>query len=101
MSDAMRVSHIELKRFLHEHVYRHQRVLRMTLKARRVVKELFQAFASEIRLMPAEYRDMAVRAEARDGMAGRARTVADYIAGMTDRYAILEHRRLFEPAERT
>jgi len=101
MSDATRASHIELKRFLHEHVYRHQRVLRMTLKARRVVKELFHAFTSEIRLMPAEYRDMATRAEARDGMAGRARTVADYIAGMTDRYAILEHRRLFEPAERT
>jgi dGTPase len=101
MSDAMRAAHVELKQFLHEHVYRHQRVLRMTLKAKRVIQELFEAFVSEIRLMPAEHRDSALRAEAREGIAGRARTVADYIAGMTDRYAILEHRRLFDPGERT
>jgi dGTPase len=55
----------------------------------------------EIRLMQAEHRDHAIAAEARDGMAGRARMVADYIAGMTDRYAILEHRRLFDPGART
>ena len=67
-----RSAHVELKRFLHEHVYRHQRVLRMTIKARRVVQELFDAFMDEIRLMPAEYRDTATRAEARDG-SGRAR----------------------------
>jgi len=101
MSDAVRAAHIELKRFLYEHVYRHQRVLRMTLKARRVVRELFEAFGGETRLMPAEYREHACRAEERSGAAGRARIVADYIAGMTDRYAILEHRRLFDPAERT
>jgi dGTPase len=101
MSDAMRAAHVELKRFLHENVYRHQRVLRMTLKARRVVRELFVAFMDEPRLLPAEYCESAARAEARSGLAGRARTVADYIAGMTDRYAILEHRRLFDPAERT
>ncbi len=101
MSDAVRAAHVELKRFLYEHVYRHQRVLRMTLKARRVVRELFEAFGSETRLMPAEYREHARRAEERSGAAGRARIVADYIAGMTDRYAILEHRRLFDPGERT
>ncbi|HEY2416302.1 MAG TPA: deoxyguanosinetriphosphate triphosphohydrolase [Steroidobacteraceae bacterium] len=101
MSDATRAAHVELKQFLYEHVYRHQRVLRMTLKARRVVKELFEAFMAEIRLMPAEHRDRAMAAAARDGMAGRARMVADYIAGMTDRYAILEHRRLFDPGART
>ena len=101
MSDAMRANHVELKQYLNEHVYRHQRVLRMTLKARRVVRELFDTFAAEIRLMPDEYLEAAVRADARDGYAGRARIVADYIAGMTDRYAILEHQRLFDPAERT
>jgi len=101
MSDATRAAHVELKQFLYEHVYRHQRVLRMTLKARRVVKELFEAFMDEIRLMPAEHRDHAISAEASAGMAGRARMVADYIAGMTDRYAILEHRRLFDPGART
>ena len=52
-------------------------------------------------LQPEEYQVTTVAAEARDGLHGRARTVADYIAGMTDRYAILEHRRLFDPTERT
>jgi dGTPase len=55
----------------------------------------------EIKLMPAEHRDTALRAEQHAGIAGRARIVADYVAGMTDRYAILEYRRLFDPAERT
>ena len=101
MSDAMRAQHLELKAFLRDQVYRHQRVLRMTTKARRVVSELFAAFMEEIKLMPAEYRDGAQRAAARDGVAGAARIVADYIAGMTDRYAIMEYRRVFDPAERT
>jgi dGTPase len=101
MSEAMRAQHLQLKQFLREQVYRHQRVLRMTTKAKRVLSALFKAFMDEIELMPAEHRDMAQRAEQRDGAAGRARTVADYVAGMTDRYAILEYRRLFDPAERT
>ncbi len=101
MSDATRAAHVELKQFLHEHVYRHWRVLRMTLKARRVLTELFGAFVEEPRLLPADFRELAVRAEGGNGAAARARTVADYVAGMTDRYAILEHRRLFDPAERT
>jgi len=101
MSEAMRDEHLQLKQFLREQVYRHQRVLRMTTKAKRVLSALFAAFMDEIKLLPAEHRDMAERAEQRDGLAGRARTVADYVAGMTDRYAILEYRRLFDPAERT
>ncbi|MGH8143701.1 MAG: deoxyguanosinetriphosphate triphosphohydrolase [Steroidobacteraceae bacterium] len=101
MSAPMLEQHLELKRFLREQVYHHQRVLRMTLKAGRIISELFEAFMREIRLMPDEYRDMALRAAQRDGPAGQARIVADYIAGMTDRYAILEHGRLFDPAERT
>jgi dGTPase len=101
MSDGMRAQHLELKQFLREQVYRHQRVLRMTTKAKRVVSALFTAFMDEIKLMPAEHRDTALRAEQRDGVSGRARIVADYIAGMTDRYAILEYQRLFDPAERT
>jgi dGTPase len=101
MSEAMRAQHLELKQFLREQVYRHQRVLRMTTKAKRVLSALFTAFMDEIKLMPAEHRDQAQRAEQREGIAGRARTVADYVAGMTDRYAILEYRRLFDPAERT
>ena len=62
---------------------------------------MFDAFFNDVSLMPTEHRDQALRAEHSSGVAGRARAVADYIAGMTDRYAILEHRRLFEPGERT
>jgi len=101
MSAPMRERNLELKRFLREHVYRHHRVLRMTSKAGRVLKALFEAFRGDIRLLPGEYHAAAAEAEAREGAPGRARTVADYIAGMTDRYAILEHRRLFDPGERT
>jgi len=66
-----------------------------------VIEALFTAFIGDVRLLPEEYCEAANRAEAADGIRGRARTVADYVAGMTDRYAILEHRRLFDPAERT
>jgi dGTPase len=51
--------------------------------------------------MPTEHQEGARRLEVADGMTGRARAVADYIAGMTDRFAILEHRRLYDPSERT
>jgi len=101
LSERVRAEHLELKGFLREHVYRHYRVLRMTAKARRVLTELFNAFMDDTNLMPTEHRNAANRFEAERGKAGRARAVADYVAGMTDRYAILEHRRIFEPAERT
>jgi dGTPase len=101
MSEEVFHAHTGLKKFLREHVYQHYKVLRMTTKARRVLKELFEALMSDIRLLPDEHRDAAADAESHEGDAGRARTVADYVAGMTDRYAILEHRRLFDPAART
>jgi dGTPase len=101
LSAACHEEHLELKAFLGEHVYRHYKVLRMTSKARRVVQQLFESFFRDVSLMPSEHRDQAQHAESAQGAVGRARAVADYIAGMTDRYAILEHRRLFEPAERT
>ncbi|HEX9772569.1 MAG TPA: hypothetical protein VGA44_03815, partial [Steroidobacteraceae bacterium] len=74
---------------------------RMTNKARRVLRELFEALFDDTELMPTEHQDIARRMEAEAGRAGRARAVADYVAGMTDRFAILEHRRLFDPSERT
>ena len=101
LSEECRAEHLELKAFLREHVYRHYKVLRMTSKARRVLQQLFEGFFRDVSLMPTEHRDQATQAESLHGMSGRARAVADYIAGMTDRYAILEHRRLFEPSERT
>jgi dGTPase len=101
LSEECRDEHLELKEFLRENVYRHYKVLRMTSKARRVLKELFETFFRDVSLMPPEHRDQALKLESTLKAAGRARAVADYIAGMTDRYAILEHRRLFEPGERT
>jgi dGTPase len=100
-SDATRELNYSLKTFLRERVYKHYKVRRMTAKARRVVRELFDAFFNDSTLMPDEHRATGSRLELVKGPAGRARAVADYIAGMTDRYAILEHRRLFDPGERT
>ena len=90
-SERMRREADELKRFLFERLYRHYQVMRMMNKARRVVRELFDAFLDEPRLLPPDYR----RA---DG-ARQARAIADYIAGMTDRYAMREHRRVFDLGE--
>ena len=101
MSDAVREEHLELKRFLNAQLYRHYRVLRMTNKARKVLRELFEVFMQDIDLLPDEHRLAAAGAERQQGKSGRARVVADYVAGMTDRYAIVEHRRLFSPGERS
>jgi dGTPase len=90
-----------LKSFLRERVYKHYKVRRMTSKARRVMTALFAAFLDDPGLMPEEHAANAARLGAAHGDSGRARAVADYIAGMTDRYAILEHRRLFDASERT
>jgi dGTPase len=86
-SDRIQREQAELKRFLHANLYRHYRVSRMSSKARRIITDLFQAFLAEPGLLPPEFQ---VRAEA-----DTPRAIADYIAGMTDRYAIIEHRRLF------
>ena len=80
-----------LKTFLHRNLYRHPEVLRMTTKAARIVRELFAAFQDEPRLLPAEH---CARAQSEG-----PRAIADYIAGMTDRFAIREHRRLFAVGE--
>jgi dGTPase len=101
MSEPVQAQHLQLKAFLRDNLYRHYRVQRMTLKARGVVRALFDVFISDVRLMPDEYQAAARLLEAQNGMAGRARAVADYVAGMTDRYAILEHERMFVPGERS
>lgn len=101
LSEPVATQHSELKRFLRERVYRHYRVLRMTNKAQQVVKSLFEAFMNSPELMPPEYQQTAAIGYAEQGDAGRARIVADYIAGMTDRYAVLEHERMFDPAKRS
>ena len=93
--------HLELKRFLRENLYRHYRVHRMSHKAGNVITKLFQSMLNDLRLMPPEYRDKAQREEEKIGDSGRARIVSDYVAGMTDRYAIKEYKRIFDPTELT
>lgn len=80
----------ELKAFLRTHLYRHYRVMRMSSKSQRIIAELFKAFTEDHRLLPPQFMPHETN---------RSRLVADYIAGMTDRYAIREHRRLFAVEE--
>jgi dGTPase len=100
-SDQMRELNLELKRFLRNHLYRHYRVHRMSAKAERVICALFEAFFNDPLLMPDEAQLKVAELKASAGDSGRARAVADYIAGMTDRYAIKEHARVYHPGELT
>ncbi|MCC6714924.1 MAG: deoxyguanosinetriphosphate triphosphohydrolase [Gammaproteobacteria bacterium] len=93
-SDAMRSGLKELKEFLMTNLYRHYRVMRMSTKADRVVRELFAAFMGDPRLLPAGTQSTAIGSGEE---AARAQVIADYIAGMTDRYAIAEYGRIFTP----
>jgi dGTPase len=90
-SAEMRNHDRALKRFLYERMYRHYRVNRMSSKARRVLRDLFQLFLAEPECLPREWR-----APAGAPRSEHARIVADYLAGMTDRFALDEHRRLFD-----
>ena len=88
----------ELKQFLHRHLYQHYRVRRMTAKAERLLKALFEAYMNDPGLLPTAHAHTLSQAVAEAGDAGQARVIADYLAGMTDRFAIAEHDRLFDPA---
>ena len=81
--------HVALKRFLHRHLYLHEDKLAMSLEARTIVEDLFGLFIEDQTRMPADFA-----AACGDDPELRARTVADYIAGMTDRFALAEHERL-------
>lgn len=93
-SEQMRENDGVLKAFLFERMYRHYKVNRTTSKARRVVRELFEHYLAEPDCLPSEWREQALSSGA--GTEQAARLVADYIAGMTDRYALDEHRKLFD-----
>ncbi|MEC5384562.1 deoxyguanosinetriphosphate triphosphohydrolase [Uliginosibacterium sp. H3] len=86
-SGAMREELLQLQRFLRENLYWHFQVLREMSKAKRVITELFEAFMGDVRLLPPKFQQRARE--------DKARAIADYIAGMTDRYAMKEHQRLF------
>ncbi len=96
-SDSVAQEAVLLKRFLRENLYQHFQVNRMTSKARRIVAELFDAFMREPNLLPPDYQ--VAESQQPANMSAQPRKVADYIAGMTDRYAIREHRRLFAVEE--
>lgn len=96
-SAPMQETQRTLKKFLMEHMYMHYRVNRMSSKAKRIVGELFTAFHKEPQCLPTEWRR---KAEPCDDVA-RARVVCDFIAGMTDRFALQEHHKLFGLWEKT
>jgi dGTPase len=96
-SDAVREESLELKRFLRKQLYNHYRVRRMSQKSVRMLKSMFQAFMGDPLLLPPQYQEKAGLPSGGTETQGVARTVSDYIAGMTDRYALLEYQRLFSP----
>ncbi len=92
-SEEMAAKNRQLKDFLYQHLYRHWRVLRMAAKARWFIEQLFRAYVSNPELLPPSTR-------ARIDEEDLYRVVCDYIAGMTDRYALEEYKKLFDPFER-
>ncbi|MCX6081742.1 MAG: deoxyguanosinetriphosphate triphosphohydrolase [Chloroflexi bacterium] len=89
-SEDMQRRNRELKDFLFQKLYRHYRVIRMQVKAENIIKSLFDAYTTEPAMLPTQFQKIVP-------MRGLHRTVCDYIAGMTDRFAIEEHQRLFDP----
>jgi dGTPase len=83
-----------LKQFLYEHLYRHYLVNRMSHKAKNTVRELFEVMMAQTNLVPPDYQVQSGR-DSEQTKFLQARRIADYIAGMTDRFAIREHKRLF------
>jgi len=96
-SDEMRRNDRALKEFLFERMYRHHRVNRMSSKAHRVVHDLFALYLAEPQRLPHEWRELAAGPDE----PRTARVAADYLAGMTDRFALDEHHRLFDTYART
>jgi dGTPase len=98
-SDEMSALNLELKQFLRENLYQHYRVHRMSRKAYDIITALFDAFMNDIKILPPENREQCRIMQGESGDEGIARGVADYIAGMTDRYAIVEYERIFNPRQ--
>jgi dGTPase len=94
-SPAMTEKNRELKVFLYDRLYTHHRVVRMTQKADRVMTALFEMYMAEPRQLPPH-----VTRRVREEGESVPRVIADYIAGMTDRFALQEHKKLLDPEER-
>jgi len=93
-SEDMHRRNRQLKDFLYTKLYRHYRVVRMAVKSERIISELFQAYASKPTILPGHIQEFI-------GQYGLERTICDYVAGMTDRFAIKEHKKLFDASEMT
>ncbi len=100
-SDEMQQADKALRRFLWDRVYRHYTVNRMTSKARRIVTELFELLMAEPECLSPEWQAQLTAAAALDGESGKARTITDFIAGLTDAAAMDEYRQLFDLTSRT
>ncbi|MBD3671584.1 MAG: deoxyguanosinetriphosphate triphosphohydrolase [Gammaproteobacteria bacterium] len=100
-SEEMAEHNRDLKRFLRANLYRHYRVHRMTNKAKRILVALFDAYFEDPRILPHHTQEMVRAEEEENGLSGRARRICDYVAGMTDRYAILEYERIYNPTTLT
>lgn len=98
-SKNMRQQNLELKQFLRKRLYQHYRVLRMSKKATDVISALFDAFMNDLQILPPEALEHCNNLKEKDGDEGLARGISDYIAGMTDRYAIVEYERIFNPRQ--
>jgi dGTPase len=89
-----------LRKFLYTRMYRHYTVNRVRVKVTKIVQDLFASFLGDYELLPPNWQERVIAGNATDdsvdGKQARARIVLDYIAGMTDRYAIREHERLFD-----
>ena len=98
-SKQMTEQKLELKQFLRKNLYQHYRVHRMTKKAADVIEALFNAFMDDLQILPTEALDHCNALSEKHGDKGLARGISDYIAGMTDRYAIVEYERIFNPRQ--
>lgn len=98
-SASMCEQKLELKQFLRTNLYQHYRVHRMSMKACAIIEALFEAFMNDPRILPTDALTHCKELENNDSQEGMARGVADYIAGMTDRYAIVEYERIFNPKQ--
>ncbi len=98
-SDTMSEQKLELKQFLRKELYQHYRVHRMTKKAADVIDALFNAFINDFKILPTEALEHCNTLKDEHGDKGLVRGISDYIAGMTDRYAIVEYERIFNPRQ--
>jgi dGTPase len=98
LSDDAMAQHQELKRFLRAKLYNHPRVKEVMDEASTTLKTLFEAYLKDPSRLPTEHQTLVLRADAEGGMPARARVVADYVAGMTDRFAYNEKLRMASPS---